>query len=149
MSGVSLSKYYMKKMLHQNWGRILFISSECAYLVPTDMISYSATKAALHAISRGLAQLAKGTGVTSNEVVPGSKLNAGAKFFLQEKAAAEKKSVQTVEENFFRNERSNSLLQRFATTDEVATTIAYLCSPLSSATNGTIVKVYGGSSGGI
>ena len=149
MSGVSLSKYYMKKMLHQNWGRILFISSECAYLVPTDMISYSATKAALHATSRGLAQLAKGTGVTSNVVVPGSTLSAGAKFFLQEKTAAEKKSVQTVEENFFRNERSNSLLQRFATTDEVATTIAYLCSPLSSATNGTIVKVDGGSSGGI
>ena len=70
MSGVSLSKYYMKKMLHQNWGRILFISSECAYLVPTDMISYSATKAALHETSRGLAQLAKGTGVTSNVVVP-------------------------------------------------------------------------------
>ena len=59
MSGVSLSKYYMEKMLHQNWGRILFISSECAYLVPTDMISYSATKAALHATSRGLAQLAR------------------------------------------------------------------------------------------
>lgn len=149
MSGVSLSKYYMKKMLHQNWGRILFISSECAYLVPTDMISYSTTKAALHATSRGLAQLARGTGVTSNVVVPGSTLSVGAKFFLQEKAAAEKKSVQTVEENFFRNERSNSLLQRFATTDEVATTIAYLCSPLSSATNGTIVKVDGGSSGGI
>lgn len=71
-----------------------------------------------------------------------------AQSFLQEKAA-EKKSVQTVEENFFRNERSNSLLQRFATTYEVATTIAYLYSPLSSATNGTIVKVDGGSSGGI
>lgn len=77
----------MKKMLHQNWGRILFISSECAYLVPTDMISYSATKAALHATSRGLAQLAKGTGVTYNIVVPGFTLSAGAKFFLQEKAA--------------------------------------------------------------
>ena len=70
-------------------------------------------------------------------------MSVGAKFFLKEKAA-EKKSVQTVEEIFFRNERSKSLLQRFATTDEAATTIAYLYSPLSSATNGTIVKVDGG-----
>lgn len=70
-------------------------------------------------------------------------------FFYKKKQQLKKKSVQTVEENFFRNERSNSLLQRFATTDEVATTIAYLYSPLSSATNGTIVKVDGGSSGGI
>jgi enoyl-[acyl-carrier-protein] reductase (NADH) len=70
-------------------------------------------------------------------------------FFYKKKQQLKKKSVQTVEENFFRSERSNSLLQRFATTDEVATTIAYLCSPLSSATNGTIVKVDGGSSGGI
>ncbi|MDC1012603.1 SDR family oxidoreductase [Flavobacteriaceae bacterium] len=69
-------------------------------------------------------------------------------FFYKKKQQLKKNQFRLLKK-IFRNERSNSLLQRFATTDEVATTIAYLCSPLSSATNGTIVKVDGGSSGGI
>ena len=149
MSGVSLSRHYLKGMLERNWGRILFISSECAYLVPPDMISYSATKASMHAVSRGLALLTKGTGVTSNVVVPGSTLTNGTKTFLNERAAQENTTVDTVKKDFFKNERTSSLLKRFASTDEVATTITYLCSPLSSATNGSVIKVDGGSSGGI
>ena len=149
MSGVALSKHYLKGMLRRNWGRILFISSECAYLVPPDMISYSTTKASMHAVSRGLALLTKGTGVTSNVVVPGSTLTKGAKTFLADKAKEYDTSQEAVEKDFFNNDRTSSLLKRFASTDEVATTIAYLCSPLSSATNGSVIKVDGGSSGGI
>ena len=136
-------------MLKRNWGRILFISSECAYLVPPDMISYSATKAALHAVSRGLANITKGTEVTSNIVVPGSTLTEGARAFLTDKAAAKNITLEEVEKDFFNNDRTSSLLKRFASTDEVATMIAYLSSPLSSATNGAVIKVDGGSSGGI
>ncbi len=149
MSGVALSNHFLKGMLNQNWGRIVFISSECAYLVPPDMISYSATKAALHAVSRGLAQITRGTEVTSNVVVPGSTLSEGAKKFITQKAKVEKSTPQIVETNFFKNERPSSLIERFATTDEVASTIAYLCSPNSSVTNGSVIKVDGGSSGGI
>ena len=149
MSSVSLSKHYLKGMLDRNWGRILFISSECAYLVPPDMISYSATKASMHAVSRGLAHITRGTQVTSNVVVPGSTLTKGAKTFLADKAKEYDTSPEAVEKDFFNNDRISSLLKRFASTDEVATTIVYLCSPLSSATNGSVIKVDGGSSGGI
>lgn len=149
MSSVSLSKHYLKGMLDRNWGRILFISSECAYLVPPDMISYSATKASMHAVSRGLAHITRGTQVTSNVVVPGSTLTKGAKTFLADKAKEYDTSPEAVEKDFFNNDRTSSLLKRFASTDEVATTIVYLCSPLSSATNGSVIKVDGGSSGGI
>lgn len=149
MSGVRLSKKILPKMLSKNWGRILFISSECANLVPVDMISYSTTKAALHAISRGLAQMAKGSGVTINTVVPGSTLSRGAEEFLENAAKKEGKTKTEVEKDFFTDVRSSSLLQRFAKVEEVAQTITYLCSPLSSATNGTVIKVDGGSSGGI
>ena len=149
MSGVSLSNQCLKKMLCKKWGRIIFISSECAYLVPNDMISYSATKAAIHALSRGLSQLTRGTGVTVNTVVPGSTLSEGAKHFIADKAVKEGSNPKTVERDFFRKERTQSLLERFASTDEVATTIAYLCSPLSSATNGTVIKVDGGSTGSV
>jgi NAD(P)-dependent dehydrogenase (short-subunit alcohol dehydrogenase family) len=149
LSGVELAQHYLKGMLEHNEGRIVFVSSECAYLVPQDMISYSSTKAAIHALSKGLSHLTKGTQVTVNVVVPGSTLSQGAKQFLKEKAQVEKTNADEVEALFFRNERTTSLLQRFAETKEIGTTIAYLCSPLASATNGSVVKVDGGSSGGI
>ena len=149
MSGVHLSQYYLPKMLQKNWGRIIFISSECAYLVPTDMISYSTTKAAMHALSRGLAQLTKGSDVTVNTIVPGSTLSEGAKDFLSNKAKLDGTTPMAVEASFFKEERTQSLLERFAKVDEVSSAIIYLCSSLSSATNGSVFKVDGGSSGGV
>jgi NAD(P)-dependent dehydrogenase (short-subunit alcohol dehydrogenase family) len=107
------------------------------------------TKTAMLSISRGLAQLTKGTNVTVNSVLPGSTLSEGADNFLKEVALNEKKTKQEVEEDFFSDVRSSSLIQRFATIEEVANTITYLVSPLSSATNGAAIKVDGGSTGGI
>jgi len=149
MSGVRLSKKLLPKMLSNNWGRILFVSSECATLVPVDMIPYSMTKAAILSVSRGLAQLTKGSGVTVNTIVPGSTLSEGAEQFLENAAQKERKSKAQVEEAFFTEVRTSSLLQRFAKVEEVANTITYLASPLSSATNGAAIKVDGGSMGGI
>jgi len=149
MSGVRLSKKILPKMLSKDWGRILFVSSECATLVPVDMIPYSMTKAALLAVSRGLAQLTKGAGVTVNTIVPGSTLSEGAEQFLENAAQKDGKTKAQVEEAFFTEVRTSSLLQRFAKVEEVANTIAYLASPLSSATNGSSIKVDGGSMGGI
>ena len=149
MSGVRLSRKCLPKMLNTNWGRILFISSECATLVPEDLIAYSMTKTALLSISRGLAHLTKGTNVTVNSVLPGSTLSEGAENFLKETARKEKRTSQEVEEEFFSEVRTSSLIQRFASVDEVANTITYLVSPLSSATNGAAIKVDGGSMGGI
>lgn len=149
MSGIRLSKKILPKMLSRDWGRILFVSSECATLVPVDMIPYSMTKTAIHAVSRGLAQLTKATGVTVNTIVPGSTLSEGAEQFLENAAQKEGKTKTQVEEAFFTEVRTSSLLQRFAKVEEVANTITYLASPLSSATNGASVKVDGGSMGGI
>jgi len=149
MSGVRLSKKLLPQMLAKNWGRILFISSECATLVPEDMIPYSMTKTALHALSRGLAQLTKGTEVTVNTIVPGSTLSEGAERFLEFAAQKDGKTKEEVEQHFFTEVRTSSLLQRFARVEEVAHTITYLASPLSSATNGASIKVDGGSMGSI
>ncbi len=149
MSGVRLSRHYLPKMLKQNWGRIIFISSECASLVPEDLIAYSTTKAAMLAVSRGLAQLTKSTGVTVNTIIPGSTLTEGAEQFLANLAAQENKTPAQAEADFFSEVRTSSLLQRFATVEEVANTITYFVSPLASATNGAAIKVDGGSMGGI
>jgi len=149
MSGVRLSRYLLPKMISKNRGRIVFVSSECATLVPEDLIAYSTTKTALLAVSRGLAQLTKGTDVTVNSVLPGSTMTEGAEQFLQNLAKKENKSLSTIEKDFFRNTRTSSLLQRFARVEEVANTIVYFSSPIASATNGAAIKLDGGSTGGI
>lgn len=149
MSGVRLSRHCLPKMLHQNWGRILFVSSECATLVPADLIAYSTTKAALLAVSRGLAQLTKGSGVTVNAVIPGSTMTEGAQNFLADLAGKENKSVSQAEADFFSDIRTSSLLQRFAKVEEIAHSILYFASPLAAATNGAAIKLEGGSMGGI
>lgn len=149
MSGVRLSRAFLPKMMEANWGRILFISSECATLVPADLIAYSTTKAALLALSRGLAQLTSGTPITVNTVIPGSTLTEGAEQFLADVAAKENKTKEVVEEEFFTNVRTSSLLERFASVEEIAHAIAFYVSPLSAATNGAAIKLDGGSMGGI
>ncbi len=149
MSGVRLSRYFLPKMLAKNWGRILFISSECATLVPADLIAYSTTKAAILAVSRGLAQLTKGTGVSVNTIIPGSTKTEGAEQFLSNLAKTENKTIPQVEADFFKEVRKSSLLQRFASVEEIAHTIVYFSSPLAAATNGAAIKLDGGSMGGI
>jgi len=149
MSGVRLSKALLPKMIEKNWGRILFVSSECATLVPEDLIAYSTTKTALLGISRGLAQLTRGTGVTVNTVLPGSTMTEGAEQFLKNLAEKENKSLAQAETHFFKEVRTSSLLQRFISVEEVANTIVYFSSPLAAATNGAAIKVDGGSMGGI
>ena len=149
MSGVRLSRYLLPKMIEKNWGRILFVSSECATLVPSDLIAYSTTKTALLGVSRGLAQLTKGTGITVNTVLPGSTMTEGAELFLKNLAAKENKTIAEVEVDFFKEIRTSSLLQRFASVEEVANTIVYFSSPIAASTNGAAIKLDGGSMGGI
>jgi len=149
MSGVRLSRSLLPKMLERGQGRILFVSSECATLVPPDLIAYSMTKTALLAISRGLAQLTAGTPVTVNAVIPGSTMTEGAEQFLANLAEQEGKSPKQAEADFFAEVRTSSLLQRFARVEEVANAIVYYASPLAAATNGAAIKLEGGSMGGI
>lgn len=144
MSGIRLSRHYFPLMLKKNWGRILFISSESAVFIPDEMIHYGVTKTAQIAVSRGLAELTRGTNVTVNTILPGPTKSKGAGIFIEEVSKKENISPKQVEDDFFKNMRPTSLLQRFATVEEVADTVAYYASPLSSATNGAAIRVEGG-----
>lgn len=144
MSGIRLSRHYFPKMLAKNWGRIIFISSESAVFIPSEMIHYGMTKTAQIAVSRGLAELTQGTNVTVNSILPGPTKSKGVGSFLEDLSKASNQSAAEVEEDFFKNMRPTSLLQRFASVEEIANTTVYFSSPLASATNGASIRVEGG-----
>ncbi|MDB6123812.1 MAG: fabG 8 [Pedosphaera sp.] len=144
LSGIRLSRFYLPGMKQRNWGRIVFISSESAVNIPMEMMHYGMTKTAQLAIARGLAETTAGTGVTVNSVLPGPTRSEGVEQFVQAMASAAKTDVAGVEKEFFKTVRPSSLIKRFATPEEVAAMVTFVCSPLSSATNGAALRVDGG-----
>jgi NAD(P)-dependent dehydrogenase (short-subunit alcohol dehydrogenase family) len=144
MSGVRLSRLYLPRLRAVNWGRIIFISSESAVNIPVEMIHYGVTKTMQVALARGLAETTAGTGVTVNSVLAGPTRSEGVEEFIAGLAKSKGLTPAAVEKDFFRSARPSSLLQRFATTDEVAALAAFVASPLSSATNGAALRVEGG-----
>jgi NAD(P)-dependent dehydrogenase (short-subunit alcohol dehydrogenase family) len=144
LSGVRLSRHYLPGMMTRNWGRVVFISSESALQIPGEMIHYGMTKTAQLAVARGLAETTAGTNVTVNSVLPGPTASEGVERFVHELAVEQKTDAAAVEREFFRAMRPTSLLKRFARPEEVAALVAFVCSSLSSATNGAALRVDGG-----
>jgi NAD(P)-dependent dehydrogenase (short-subunit alcohol dehydrogenase family) len=142
--GVRLSRFYLPKMLKQNWGRIVFISSESGVNIPVEMVHYGVTKTAVIALGRGLAEMTAGTGVTVNSVLPGPTRSEGVEQFLEEMAKTRGTDAASVEKEFFRSARPTSLLKRFEDPREVAAMVVYVCSQPASGTNGAALRVDGG-----
>ena len=142
LSGVRLSSTYLEGMKQRNWGRIIFISSESGIQIPTEMIHYGMTKTAQLAVSRGLAQMCAGTGVTVNAVLPGPTRSDGVNEFVKQLSGGA--PFEEFEREFFKTVRPSSLLRRFETPEEIANMVTYICSPLASGTNGAALRVDGG-----
>src|SRR5947209_7642455 len=144
MSGVRLARAYMPGMLKRNWGRIVFISSESGLNIPTEMIHYGMTKTAQLAVSRGLAEMTRGTAVTVNSVLPGPTLSEGVEAFVKDLARQNGQSMEEAAANFVKQHRPTSLLQRFASVEEIANMVLYVASKEASATNGAALRAEGG-----
>jgi NAD(P)-dependent dehydrogenase (short-subunit alcohol dehydrogenase family) len=144
LSGVRLARLYLPAMRQANWGRIIFISSESAVQIPAEMIHYGMTKTAQLAVSRGLAEAVAGTGITVNSVLPGPTRSRGVVDFVETLARSEGVTFEAFEQEFFAKMRPSSLIKRFASPEEIASLVAYLASPLASATTGAAVRVDGG-----
>jgi NAD(P)-dependent dehydrogenase (short-subunit alcohol dehydrogenase family) len=144
LSGIRLSRLYLPAMKAANWGRIIFISSESGFQIPAEMIHYGMTKSAQIAVARGLAEEVAGTAITVNSVLPGPTKSRGVDEFVGALAKAEGVSFEAFEKKFFTEIRPTSLIKRFASTEEVASLVAYVASPLASATTGAALRVEGG-----
>jgi NAD(P)-dependent dehydrogenase (short-subunit alcohol dehydrogenase family) len=144
LSGVRLSRHYLPRMKEKNWGRIVFISSESGLQIPVEMIHYGMTKTAQLAIARGLAETCTGTHVTVNSVLPGPTASEGVVDFVGKLAEGQKKSREDIERDFFEHARPSSIIKRFERPEEIASVVAFIASPHSSAINGAAVRADGG-----
>jgi NAD(P)-dependent dehydrogenase (short-subunit alcohol dehydrogenase family) len=144
LSGIRAARHYLPNMTRRGWGRVVFISSESALAIPKDMIDYAMTKTAQLAVSRGLAEVVGGTGVTVNSVLPGPTNSEIMDGWMHATAQAQGITREEAEEQFLKTMRPTSLLNRFATTEEVANMVVYVCSEQASGTTGTSLRVDGG-----
>jgi NAD(P)-dependent dehydrogenase (short-subunit alcohol dehydrogenase family) len=144
MSGVRLSQHYLPRMMHRDWGRIIFIASDSALITPPDMIHYGVSKTAQLAISRGLAATTRSSNVTVNAVLPGTTRSEGTAEFIREATQDRNLADEDREKVFFSEMRPLSLIQRMIEPEEIASLVAYLSSPLSGAINGAAIRVDGG-----
>lgn len=143
LAAVRLIRATLPGMKERRWGRVINIASDSAVVIPAEMIHYGMSKTALLAVSRGFAKDAAGTGVTVNSVLAGPTHTGGVEDFVYELVDSTLPWDQAQRE-FMRVHRPQSLLQRLIEPEEIANMVAYLSSPLASATTGAAVRVDGG-----
>lgn len=143
MSSVRLARHLLGEMVERGHGRIIFIGSESGVNVPADMIHYGVTKAAMLALSNGLAKLTRGTDVTVNTILGGPTYSDGVAATVSQLASSQGIPVEDLKAAISSGNRT-SLLERFISPEEIAHLAAYLASPLSSATNGAALRADGG-----
>lgn len=144
LSGVRITRHYLRHMLEKKWGRVIFISSESGLQIPAEMVHYGMTKTAQLAVARGIAESFPASGVTVNSVLAGPTESEGVSTFLNDLARQNGRRKEEITRDFFEHGRPSSLIKRFATTEEVAAMVVYLCSEAASATTGASVRVEGG-----
>ncbi|GIP56220.1 SDR family NAD(P)-dependent oxidoreductase [Paenibacillus woosongensis] len=144
MSGVRLTRHYLKQMIRKKEGRVIFIASEAAIMPSQEMAHYSATKTMQLSLSRSLAELTTGTNVTVNTVMPGSTLTEGVETMLNTLYPNEKLTIAEAEQRFMKENRPTSIIQRLIRPEEIAHFVTFLSSPLSSAINGSALRIDGG-----
>lgn len=144
MSGVRAARHYVPGMVKRGWGRVVFISSESAIMIPKEMIDYGMTKTAQLAVSRGLAELVGGTGVTVNAVLPGPTRSEILSNWMKATADEQGITQEEAEQNFLKKMRPTTLINRFTTTEEIANMVVYVCSEQASGTSGGALRVDGG-----
>ncbi|WP_205695458.1 SDR family NAD(P)-dependent oxidoreductase [Conexibacter sp. SYSU D00693] len=143
MSAIRLTRELAPGMRERGWGRVLFLASDSAVVIPVEMVHYGVTKTALLGVSRGFAKALSGTGVTVNAVMAGPTHTEGVEDFARS-LVGEDLPWDEAQARFMAEHRPNSLIERLIEPEEIANMVAYLSSDLASATTGGALRVDGG-----
>ncbi|MGG7507747.1 SDR family NAD(P)-dependent oxidoreductase [Plantibacter sp. YIM 135249] len=143
LAAVRLTRMLLPGMMQRGWGRVQYIASDSAFVIPIEMVHYGVTKTAILGVSRGFAKVAAGSGVTVNSVIAGPTHTGGVEDFVYELVDRDL-PWDDAQREFMRLHRPQSLLQRLIEPEEIANMVVYLASPFASATTGGAVRVDGG-----
>lgn len=144
MASVRLCRRFLNAMMERGHGRILLVASEAAVRPSADNVMYAVSKAAQVALGRGLAEVAKGSGVAVNTLLVGATWTEGAQAYQAARAEVLGKPLDQHLADYFDNRGSDSLVRRFLDVREVASVAVFYCSDRASAVSGAPVRVDGG-----
>jgi 3-oxoacyl-[acyl-carrier protein] reductase len=120
-----------RHMLEQGYGRIVTLSSDSGKEGTANMPAYSAAKAGIIGLTRGMAREFATRGVTVNSISP---------------TIIDTEMGREAAKNFGEKALSRIPMKRYGQPEEIAAMIAWLCSEEASFTSGTIFDATGGRS---
>ena len=142
LTAVRISRIILPAMLKRGTGSIVNLASEAGVKPLPQMIHYSVTKTAMLGLTRGMAELTKGTEVRINSVLPGPTWTEGVEAYFDGLAEQKGQPLDEIVDNYFKSDEPTSLIQRFVQADEVARTIVTVSA--NKAMNGAAHRVEGG-----
>ena len=142
MSAVRMSRVFLPAMLARNSGSIINMASEAGVKPLPQMVHYSVTKTAMLGLTRGMAELTKGTSVRVNSILPGPTWTAGVEAYFDGLAQQKDEPLGDIIANYFQSDEPTSLIQRFVQPNEVARMIVTISA--STASNGAAHRIEGG-----
>jgi 3-oxoacyl-[acyl-carrier protein] reductase len=126
---IRLTRAAVRGMIRARWGRIVFMSSVVATMGGPGQVNYAASKSGMVGVTRSLARELGPRGITVNVVAPG---------FVDTDMTAELDDAR-------REQILTSIpLSRYASPDEVAGVVTFLCSDDAGYVTGAILPVDGG-----
>jgi NAD(P)-dependent dehydrogenase (short-subunit alcohol dehydrogenase family) len=142
LTAVRMSRVFLPLMLKRGTGSIVNLASEAGVKPLPQMVHYSVTKTAMLGLTRGMAELTKGTKVRVNSVLPGPTWTEGVAAYFDGLAEQKGAPVDEITANYFKNDEPTSLIQRFVQAPEVARMI--VTTAANEAANGGSYRIEGG-----
>lgn len=145
VSAVRMIGHLTGPMKERGWGRVIQLGTIGSTTPAARMPHYYASKGALHTLTVSLAKELAGTGVTSNIVSPGLIKTKEVETWFR--SLARKNDWGDVWEEIearAMKEVTGGLTGRIARTDEVASLVAFVASPLAESITGANFRIDGG-----